>query len=136
MRSWIELLCRSRDFKEIASRWPRAVRTPHGIVIPRFHRISPTLSITVEIRSGPKIVFRPAIEGRGSFESARRRVLRELESALDGPLTAEQVDTPFGAAALTEEWGDFAVTLQTGQCREDSHRLALRDITEPISAPS
>jgi hypothetical protein len=105
-------------------------------VIPRFHRVSPTASITAEVRPGEEVVFRPAIEARGSFESGRRRILRELELALGVSLSDEAVDTPIGAAALTEEWGDFAVAIRTEQCREHSHPAASHAITEPISVPS
>lgn len=113
MRSGIELLCASRDFATIVRRWSDAVQTPQGIVIPRFHQVGPTTSITAEIHPGTRVILRPAVGGRAHFSSARQRVLSAIASALDIPLQREPVDTSLGSVALDdEEWGDFSVVIR------------------------
>ena len=112
MRSWIERLCASRDFDAIVSNWPQAVKTPHGIVIPKVVRIAPGIAVDAEIHPGCSVIFRPAIGGRTSYRSARRRILEFLEDAIGSLSSPEDRLVDVGDVALEEEWGDFAVVIR------------------------
>jgi hypothetical protein len=135
MRSWIEPLCSAPDFQTLVDRWPRAVRTPHGIVIPRIHRISERTTIAAEVHPGHRVVLRPFMEGRGSFESARHHVIGVIERIVGVSLRPEPVDSPLGPIALSEEWGDFAVIIRTDGLQH-SRPVGWRDNTKSFSAPS
>lgn len=103
MRDAIERLRREPQLESIVRRFPHAVKTPEGIVIPCFDRVSD--DATIEACVTPHAVaLRPHIRSEKSWESVRDAAIRHLERALDVSFRDANTDV-----TLEEEWGDFTV---------------------------
>lgn len=103
MRSKIEELRSLGSQHSIVRRWPQAVQTPEGVVIPRFVQVTECASLEACV-NGTDVALRPRLHGHTNWESERRTLLEYLEVALDVSLREES--TPY---ELDEEWGDFTV---------------------------
>lgn len=108
MRSRIQTLKDDPDFRSIARRWPHALQTGEGIVIPRFEELEGGGALEAIICAGA-VGLRPLFEEPIAWEEARRRLLRHVEVELGVKLVATPTSTPLGAVSLEEEWGDFSV---------------------------
>ncbi len=103
MRSRIEQLKLDAASRSIVRRWPHAVLTPEGFVIPEFVRVTEDASLDACV-SEEGVALRPRLRGKVGWESQRRQLLEYIECAFDVSLQQEN-----DAIALDEEWGDFTV---------------------------
>lgn len=108
MRSRIQALQAQPDFPSIARRWPHALQTGEGIVIPRFEELDGGEALEAIICAGA-VGLRPVFEEPVAWEEARERVLRHVELELGVKLVATPTSTGWSTVSLDEEWGDFSV---------------------------
>lgn len=108
MRSSIEALRAAPEFHSIIRRWPHAVQTAEGVVIPRFAGIEAGGVLEAVVCDGA-IALRPLLEEGSGWDEQRERLLDHIAVELGVTLEDTPRTTPFGEVSLEEEWGDFSV---------------------------